>query len=284
MRSPTPTTRRLNARTRARSRPSLEDVARLVDAELDPEEGHAGIHVSFPPGGELELGVLPIPVELHPFAVLAGTVAPASWVMFGVRVRGTAHHLDDGARERCSTTYLVARDGAEIAVVREADRVTVIDLPAEGTLPDLCRRVLQLATPPPPSSTDALFALAWLDSVFARVAAHPGEPMTRADVAALHPAATDEVEPAAFADAVRAHAARWPWSSLRAAPRVLALPGADLPASVTRWMDDGAYARWALGAFPPPAQLAADLGGLLPTEASRFVVEAIQHLITGQGP
>ena len=49
------------------------------------------------------------------------------------------------------------------------------------------------------------------------------------------------------------HAERWPWSRLRLDPSGIDLPGEQLPSDVREWMDDGMWARWALGAFPEPA-------------------------------
>ncbi|MGH9274250.1 MAG: hypothetical protein ACRDZU_06360, partial [Acidimicrobiales bacterium] len=149
------------------------------------------------------------------------------------------------------------------------------------TIPDLCRRVLALPTPPAPSSTAVLWTVAWLD----RVIEAWGDPPRRqlmsswAGIAVLHPAAlarphdlADPHDPAQLVAAARVHAAEWTWARLRGEPDALLLPDAHLPEHITSWMDDGFYARWALGAFPHPATLARDLLGLLdPALGPRFV-------------
>lgn len=282
MRTPSTTTRRLNARARARGGPTIEELALLIDDGLAAEPGHAAVHVSDLGSGELELGVLPIALGTHPFALLAGTVAPPAWSIFGLHVRGTAHHLETGSTERCSTTYLVHRDGSEVGVVRQGGTTPhAVHEPAEGTLPDLCRRVLQLPTPAPPASTGVLFALDWLDRVLGALALWPHPRPTAGELCALH--ASGEPDPAELVAASRRHAAEWPWARVRAHPEALRLPGSDLPAWVTTWMDDGAFARWALGAYPPLRTLADDVRCLLDDDAADLVASTIEAVLHDEG-
>ena len=259
--------------------PPIAELALLLDDALGAEAGHAAAHLSRTEDDEIEIGVLPIPAALHPFSVLAGTCAPAEWELFGVRARGRARALDgDGAEGRpaaeCTTTYLVGRSGEEVAVLREGGRTSVIHQPAEGTIPDLCRLVLGLPTPPPPAPSHELFTLAWLDRVHEIATAHPAVCLSAATVAALHPAGTKVTDGARFAGLTEAHAAAWPWSRLRAEPHHLALPGGDLEVEVTSWMDDGAYARWALGAYPRLEQLRSDVLEVLVGGALDLVARA----------
>jgi hypothetical protein len=79
--------------------------------------------------------------------------------------------------------------------------------------------------------------------------------------------------------AALAHAAAWPWSRLRAEPEALQLPDGHLPAPITSWMDDGFYARWALGAFPHLATLARDLFDLLDPELRAPFVDALERVL-----
>lgn len=246
----------------------LVRVARVVDESATGTHEHLAFHAVLDDDG-FDLGVRPLPTDVHPFAELAGLVAPDRWDVFGLQVQGTAHHLDDGRRERTTTTFAVDRTGNEHVILRHGPRRQEIAGSATGTLPDLCRRVLGLPTPPPPVSTLVAFTAAWLDAVLSAW----NDPARRrrlgtsfAAVAAEHPAVVDGDGPAhpnALTELARAHAAAWPWSRLRAEPDGLPLPGGQLPAATTAWLDDGAYARWALGAFPDLPTLALDVVELL---------------------
>ena len=102
----------------------------------------------------------------------------------------------------------------------------------------------------------------WLDRLIDRW----GQPHRRRDllsswaqVAILHPAVHAPsppdllavADPASLAAVARRHAAATTWHDLRHAPDPLPLPDGPLPADIARWMDDGFFARWTIGAFPP---------------------------------
>jgi hypothetical protein len=258
-------------RHRAGTPDLLADVVRLVDASFAdavPEE-HLAFHATVE-DGEVALGVRPIPIGVHPFSELAGLVAPPSWEVFGLRVHGTGHRLDDGTRRPTTSTFAVDRAGAERSVLHDGDRRVEPGDGAVGTLPDLCRRVLGLPTPPPPARTHLLFAVAWLD----RLLEAWSDPLRRrrimssfAAAAALHPAVADGEEPPddpfVLSRLAAAHAEAWPWARLRREPDALAPPGGGLPGSVAAWMDDGAFARWVLGAYPDLGALVVDTLSLL---------------------
>jgi hypothetical protein len=275
-------------RRRSAARPDLLDaVAHLIDASTAAEPDHLLVFVGEAGGGELDLGLTPVPIGLHPSGALLGLVAEPAWSIVGVRASGTLHHLDgSGPSERTRTTYLVDRHGRDTALVRRGDHVVSLPGPAEGTLPDLCRRVLGLATAPPPPTTSALWTAVWLD----RIVEAWGDPARRAaltgswtEVALLHPATTtasaDDVlaldDPLQLAALAAAHAAAHPWQRLREEPGTVHLPGSELTSDQARWMDDGCFARWALGAFPPPAALARDLVELLEPSVVASLVEVV---------
>jgi hypothetical protein len=283
-----PSTTSKRRRRRSAARPDLLDaVAHLIDASTADEPDHLLVHVADAGGGELDLGVKPVPVDLHPSGALLGLVADPSWTIVGVRASGTLHHLDgSGPSERTRTTYLVDRHGRDAAVVRRGDDVVSLPGPAEGTLPDLCRRVLGLPTPPPPPTTRPLWTAMWLDRVvdaWGDPARRSGLSGTWTEVALLHPAAAtasaDDVlaldDPLRLAALAADHAAAFPWHRLRFEPRAAPLPGSELTADEARWMDDGCFARWALGAFPPPAALARDLTGLLEPSVLASLVRVV---------
>lgn len=286
MRSATSSHRRLHPCPPTRRR--IEAVAQLVDEGTADEPDHVLVHV-VDDGDDLLLGLKPLAVGTHPFAALAGFTAPSEWSMFGLRLRGTAHHLD-GERppEPTATTFLLGRDGEEHSILRAGHRVTPLAARATGTIPDLCRRVLSLPTPPAPDTTTVLWMVAWLD----RVIEACGDPSRRhrlmsswGEVAALHPAALarphdrpEPDDPDQLVAAVRAHAAAWPWARLRSEPDALRLPDGHLSSEITAWMDDGFYARWAFGAFPDPASLARDLMGLLDPELRLAFLHTLEGL------
>lgn len=281
MRSATSSHRRLHPTSSPRRR--VDAVARLVDEGAVDEPGHLLLHVA-DDGDDVLLGLKPLPADTHPFGELAGFTAPADWSMFGVRVRGTAHHLDDDRpSERSVTTFVIDRSGDERSIVRIGARVEPLAGPASGTIPDLCRRVLGLPTAPAPPTTAGLWTVAWLD----RLVEAWGDPARRGSlgswstIAALHPALGAEVDddPAQLVAAAQAHAAAWTWERLRNEPHALLLPDGALPTAITAWMDDGFYARWALGAFPPPATLARDLAGLLDPDLRERFVDTLATLL-----
>ncbi len=270
----------------------IDAVAHVVDdAQVNDSSDHLLIHV-IEDSPDVVLGTRVLPCDLHPFVALAGFTAPKEWSAFGLRVHGSARRLEGAsAPEPTSTTFLLHRRGEECSLLRHDDTVEELTGPAEGTLPDVCRRVLGRPTAPPPHRTAALWTVAWLDEILTVWSA--ADPRRRAclswsDVAVLHPAATaasDEAifralhDPVRFLAMARAHSDAWPWTRLRAEPTVLHLPDGDLPAHVTAWMDDGFYARWALGAFPPAPTLARDLSELLPAQVATTVTEAVAGLL-----
>lgn len=282
MRSTTSSHRRLHSRPHRHE--LIDAVAQLVDEGTLDEPGHVLVHVIEEPD-DIVLGLKPLEVGVHPFGELAAFTAPPEWSMVGLRVRGTAHHLDEGRRaERTSTTYLLHRSGEERSLLRTDQEVTPLAGRASGTLPDLCRRVLGLPTDPAPRSTALLWTVAWLD----RILEAWGDPDRRrglcaswSRLACLHPAVAGapDQDPSHLITLGRAHAEEWPWARLRAAPHALHLPDGHLPPHITGWMDDGFYARWALGAFPAPATLARDVCHLLDDHVGERLVVAVEGLL-----
>ncbi len=274
MRSTTPSPRRL--RSRPPRHGPLEAIARVVDLAGVDQRGHLLVHVLGAPGDDVELGIGPFDTATHPFWQVAGLTAPDHWWAFGVRARGQARFLDEPDRppERLATTFLVSRTGEEVSLLRSGEAVSVVPGPAAGTIPDACRRVLGLPTPPAPPTTAVLWTTVWLD----RLMQAWGDPLPRRGatsswpaLARLHPAvaqrgdasADDVTDGAALVPLARAHAATWSWRRLRAEPHALGSPVGELPVHVAAWMDDGSYARWVLGAYPSITTLAIELRGLL---------------------
>lgn len=275
-----------SANRRLRSRPpcghQLAAVAELIDGAMPDHDGHLLVHVIEEPD-DVALGLLPIPRSEHPMSVLAGFTAPDDWAAVGVRARGTAHHLDgDDASESARATFLVHRNGASHSMLRVGDDVTHVAVPVEGTLPDACRRVLGLPTAPAPARSTLLWTAVWLDRGLQALLDPPRGGLGHlrwSDLAALHPAVDpDGPAPATgkkLAALADAHTRAWPWARLRAEPEVVRLPDGPPSRHITEWMDDGFYARWALGAFPSILTLATDVRHALDdhgrTELTRMV-------------
>lgn len=280
MRSTAPSTRRLRSR-QPRHGP-LEAIARTVDLAGLEQRGHLLVHVLGEPGEYVDLGMRPFDTDRHPFWEVAGLTAPQEWWAFGVLARGRAWHLDEPDRpaERTATTYLVSRTGEEASLLRSGDSVTVLRGPASGTIPDACRLVLGMPTPPAPPTTAPLWTVVWLD----RVMQAWGEPARRASLSSvtalgrLHPALADD-EDGELVPIARAHTAAWPWSRLRAEPDVLEPPCGVVPADVAAWMDDGCYARWLLGAYPSLLTLGLDLRDLLGDPLGEELLAAVVALL-----
>ena len=266
-------------------------IAHLVDDATVDDPGHLLVHVSDESDGDFRIGVKPLDRDTHPFTVLAGFTAPREWSMFGLRVLGTGHHLEgDKPSEPMCTTFMVHRAGKEASLLRRGDTVEELPGPAHGTLPDLCRRVLGLPTAPAPASTALVWTLAWLDQILEAC----GDPVRRSrlqsswtELALAHPAvrtaADDDLlslrDPARLVAIGRAQAEAWTWARLRAEPGALHLPDGDLPPAITAWMDDGFYARWAIGSFPTPATVAHELCDLLGEPLATALVEVLEGLM-----
>jgi hypothetical protein len=290
MRSTSPSPRRLHRR--GPHHRLLPAVAEIVDQATADDPGHVLVYVEDPVQPDVSLGFRSIDPDVHPFNVLAGFTAPPEWAAFGIRARGRAHHLDEPAAApvASATTFLVDRTGAEASVLRLDGQVTDLPGPALGTIPDLCRRVLDLPTAPAPTSTALLWTSMWLD----RVIEQWGQPHRRRDlssswgrIAVLHPAVhapspPDVIafgDPASLITVARSHAAAASWEQLRRSPIPLALPDGVLDRDVALWMDDGFFARWTIGAFPSAATMATDLRDLLGEPLGSQLLEVVVALL-----
>jgi hypothetical protein len=278
---------------RRRQRPlSLPALAGVVDEATRHDEGHVLVHLDGPAHRDLAVGLLPIGAATHPFEVVAGSRAPAAWTVFGMRVTGRAHRLDHPHRHpaRSATTFLVDRQGREASVLRSHEGTQDLPGPALGTIPDLCRRVLGLSTAPPPPSTRLLWTLVWLDRILDAWA----QPLRRRDlttswgqVAVRHPAihaptASDVLafaDPASLVTVARSHAAAASWRDVRRSPLPVALPDGPLPRHIAEWMDDGFFARWTIGAYPPANETGIELRHLLGDPLGRQLLETTVALL-----
>ena len=256
-----PTARR--RRHRGPDHTFLPALAGIVDQATVDDPGHVMVRVTGPLHPEVELGFRSLDPGSHPFDVVAGFEAPEDWAVFGLRTTGRARHVDDPSAplRRVASTFLVDRHGREASVLRFDDEVLEPPGPAQGTIPDLCRRVLGMPTAPAPPTTAALWIAMWLDRLVDRWGSRiggatlsswaqlAGPPSGRAATVAARPARRRRPG-IARVDRPKArrghHLARPP-----PRPHPLPLPDGPLPVDIARWMDDGFFARWTIGAFPP---------------------------------
>ena len=124
-----------------------------------------------------------------------------------------------------------------------------------------------------------------------------GQPHRRRDVlsswgqvAILHPAVHAHpsppdlravADPASLAAVARAHARATTWHDLRVATDPLPLPDGPLPADIARWMDDGFFARWTIGAYPPIDSTAHELRALLGEPLGSQLLDALVQVLDG---
>ncbi|MFL6205608.1 MAG: hypothetical protein ACJ739_09670 [Acidimicrobiales bacterium] len=284
-----PVTRR--RRHRGPDHTFLPSLAAMVDQATAGAPGHVLVRVEGPCRPDVNLGLRPLDEGVHPFDELAGFDAPDEWTVLGLRTTGQARHLDrpGAAPQRIASTFLVDRRGREASVLRFDHEV--IDEPgrAVGTIPDTCRRVMGLPTDPPPRTTELLWSTMWVDRILERWA----QPDRRCDLASfaqlaiLHPSVhapsppdvLTVADPASLARVARAHAAATTWSALRFADEPLPLPDGPLSPQIARWMDDGFFARWVIGAYPRLETTAFELKALLGRPLGPLLVEALVRLL-----
>lgn len=126
-------------------RDRLSSIAVLLDESSARSDVDLHVYVT-DDGRAFELGLRALDPRLHPCEELRGLVAAEDWWAVGLVLHGRLRFLDGGDRgpEPIRSTYLVARDGTEVSLLRRGDEVTELAGPAEGRLPDLLRTMLGL--------------------------------------------------------------------------------------------------------------------------------------------
>lgn len=197
--------------------------------------------------------------------LVLGTVAPAGCDAVALAARGRAWR-DDGSAVDVVVSHAQLRSGSAASHVTDCAGAPLAEgAAAEGLVPDLCRRVLGMPTPPPTDQTDEYLGRLWLDRLLTSATARPGA-LTSAEVVALHPAEQAEVfgrELTWLHLAIATHrfAAAVPWAVLR---RRFASSGDDRVARAAGWFDDGSFSRWMLAQLPTAAEALEALEALLP--------------------
>lgn len=274
---------------------ALEVLAELADARAADQPGLGFLlRVVAPDGGDhgdVELGWLPLP-GMHPVWALAGR--REAWLAVGIVAAGRAHHLDDRHRDpwRVRATHLVGCDGAwahrwsgedggpgdATSGGAGAPRNVV------GRIDDACRRVLGLPTAEPEEGSGALHALQWLDAIVANGSRSRAAVATWPAVAALHPAvaalqpdgrASGPPDPELLGRLAHRLATWRDWPVLRRSCAAGAWSMPEMDAETAAWLDDGAFSRWVLGAFPDRADLRDAVGDLVPPPVAAAIGRAL---------
>ena len=254
--------------------PSRSELLRELASMLldDQIEGTlAAALAGYTDDGVIDLSVRPLP-SIDPIGALYGFRAPDEWLAFGVVTSGTAHHLDtdDVVPIDVRVVYFLDRRGLEVSLAKTGDGaapvlVDVIGPPTViGRVPDTCRRVLGLPTPPPDRDPQLLWALDWLDRVLLEVLGRD------LDAAPLDWPAIERLyrgRPSNIA----------PWSILRRECAAGQLDLGPLSADDAEWMDDGMFSRQALATYLDLRDVVADLAELLPGETWHKIVARL-HL------
>ena len=209
--------------------------------------------------------------QADPIAEVLGTVAEPDWLIVGIRAAATAQRVDQASTDRtgCTIVHLVDRRGSSLTRLTLPDGGPLLFGPDEqhraGRIPDACRRILTLATPPPPGDMVEFVVDAWLTLVLRRALLEPGldwpevvrlnfsNHLAPASIRRLDP---ETVPPARLAERTIAAARALDWDRYRAACLALGgCPVSELSAESIAWMDTGMFARWAQNALPTSEDL-----------------------------
>jgi hypothetical protein len=91
-------------------------------------------------------------------------------------------------------------------------------------------------------------------------------------------------EPDALAADALALADMWPWRRLRTEPHQLDVGPSPVASRIAAWMDDGMFARWLLGAFPPMPDLLATCDDLLPRPIVARLLATVSTTLDAMAP
>lgn len=242
----------------------LDRLVTLLDAsarEAGWYQPHRLVAIELAGGAEVAVRTLELDPGAHPLDHLLGLRAPASWWAIGAVCVGWAAPPDVGRpsrhpqRRRARVVTLVDRAGIERSTAA-LDDGAVIDEPGSGTVADALRRCLGLATAPPPGPPSSLIEVLWLSAI----------------------ASSERQIGWKEAVALRSGVTARSWSQLREQ----GWPG--LGPDITQWMDDGMFARWALGSQPSRRQLLDEVARTQSPEMVRQIRAALTEAVGPAGP
>ncbi len=277
-------------------------LARLEHDLLADDPGHGvvmfGVAETDADGVTLATRHLDVP---DPVEAMVGFTAPAEWSAFGLITRGRSRQLltvdprprvdPDAAPSPVRLAVVATRSGRVLSGLRTGDGpFTVHDECGEplGRIPDGCRRVLGLGTPPPEAGVEEFFALLWVDHVLAAAMRRPGE-LTWPEAAGLHFGAglVAELIPAGHGDlesmspdellglghALTGEQVTWGFIRRQAARQPA--PSDLFHPEAATWMDDGMFSRELLGSFPSVDGMLEALGQV----AAPIVVGSVERTL-----
>lgn len=219
------------------------------------------------PVAEAQLEVLTLDGD-HPASVLLGASVPSDTAAVGVVTTGWSVPADDRVdRVPVRSTVLVAADGQVAGRLAGGGATAVPAAPAGGLVMDLLRRAIGCATDPPAAPLVELLACTWLAQL---AVCHPEA--SWAELAEVHLAlqVTPDRSANELVEVALEVADELGWAGMRRVVRTGGWPGV-CQADVAAWLDDGAFARWTLGSFPPVADLlAAAVAGRDPATGERI--------------
>jgi hypothetical protein len=233
----------------AEAEPAPADLVGLVDLRsigIEPAAGAPPDHI-----------VLTAVADPDPVAGLLGTVAPPEVWAVGLVADARARFLDDGTPVGATSfVHLLDRRGSSVTVLRGPGHDPLVTGPGtdlgEGRIADLCRRMLGLPTPPPPTDMTAHVVDLWLARATRAALQEPG--LEWAEVVARNPATelavltTATPTPAAVARRTRELGEQLDWERYRTrCIEAGGTPFGELDGEVLSWMDAGMFARWMLG-------------------------------------
>lgn len=230
-----------------------------------------------------------------PVASLLGFSCPDDWLAFGVITPGRAHRLEPAAppftppAEAVRVGLLVSRSGGQVSLIRQGDGPAEITsgAPAQGRLPDVCRRALGLSTAPATEWSGLVWALVWVENLLAESLADPGA-LTWAEAVRLHPTVAyvlgldSEIGselPHRFVEMVQIVSRRVGWAEVRALASAGTPRGFDITPEHAAWMDDGMFSREVIGGFAPLATMLLELEHV----AAPDVRTSVEHALDAWG-
>ena len=202
-----------------------------------------------------------------PIASLIGLRAEPSGVIVGIVAGALARSEQPTSDESsCGLVHLLHRSGVSITTIErhEAESIRLGPDPTirDGRVPDVCRRIFDLATAPAPADMTRFVLDAWLSLVLRSALMRPGLRWPEIEQLSLvhHlvgiPAPASPSTPAGLAGLTRSAAASLDWHRYRAACVALGgCPVSDLTPHAIEWMDTGMFARWSSASLPGTDEL-----------------------------
>lgn len=241
------------------------------------------------PNAAPALAVLPLEGR-HPASVLLGFRAPPDCTAIGVVSTGWSlppergGEVDLARNRRCGSpaairpdrvavrsTVLVGSDCQIAGRLSIEGAAPVTSAPESGAVLDLLLRALGCPTAPPGFSTLELFASVWLS----HLAAGAPPDLDWEGAADRHWARQLLPRAAGSLEAVAIElAGELDWPALR---RSVARHGWDgvCTAEAAAWFDDGAFARWLVGTYPPIVDLFDAVAAVVPADVAARVAAAL---------